>query len=233
MDRIDKIISEQTPYTRKQIKEKIKKHQVFVNGKEVLKPETKVKEEDIITINNEVLKIKKNVYLVLNKPKGYVSATEDKKSHTVLELISEEYRHRNLFPAGRLDKDTTGLMIITDDGVFSHEILSPKKHVKKTYKVTIDVPITNQMIEGFQEGVKLNDTICKPAILEKQDEKVALVTLTEGRYHQIKRMFGIYKAKVIELKRIQIGSFRIPEDLKEKEFRELTEQELKQIKQNN
>ena len=229
MQRIDKVISEQTPYTRKQIKEKIKKHQILVNGKPVLKPETKVTEEDKITIDNEVLKRQKNVYLVLNKPKGYVSATEDKKDHTVLELISKEYLHRNIFPAGRLDKDTTGLMIITDDGIFSHEILSPKKHVKKTYKVTIDIPITNEMIEGFQKGIKLKDNTCKPAKLEKQREKVGLVTLTEGRYHQIKRMFGVYKAKVVELQRIQIGDFSLPKNLKEGESRVLTKEELTKI----
>ena len=229
MQRIDKVISEQTPYTRKQIKEKIKKHQILVNGKPVLKPETKVTEEDKIMIDNEVLKRQKNVYLVLNKPKGYVSATEDKNDHTVLELISKEYLHRNIFPAGRLDKDTTGLMIITDDGMFSHEILSPKKHVKKVYKVTIDIPITEEMIEGFKEGVKLKDNTCKPAKLEKQREKVGLVTLTEGRYHQIKRMFGVYKAKVVELQRIQIGDFPLPKNLKEGESRVLTKEELTKI----
>ena len=229
MERIDKIISEQTPYTRKEIKEKIKKNKILLNGVMVKKPETKVSPEDIITIDGKVLTIKKHIYLILNKPKGYVSATKDQKDQTVLDLISKEYLHRNLFPAGRLDKDTTGLMIITDDGAFSHEILSPKKHVNKVYKVSIDIPITEEMIKGFKTGVKLNDGICKTATLEKLDESIGVVTLTEGRYHQIKRMFGAYNAKVIELQRIKIGNLSLPEDLIEGSFRELTEEELNKI----
>ena len=229
MERIDKIISEQTPYTRKKIKEKIKKNKILLNGVMVRKPETKVSPEDIITIDGKVLTIKKHIYLILNKPKGYVSATKDQKDQTVLDLISKEYLHRNLFPAGRLDKDTTGLMIITDDGAFSHEILSPKKHVNKVYKVSIDIPITEEMIKGFKTGVKLNDGICKTATLEKLDESIGVVTLTEGRYHQIKRMFGTYNAKVIELQRIKIGNLSLPEDLIEGRFRELTEEELNKI----
>ena len=199
MERIDKIIGSQTLYSRKDVKDLIRKKRVLVNGHTVLKPDIKVDADfDRISIDGREIKIKKNVYLMLNKPKGYISATEDRNMATVLDLVPKEYKHRNLFPAGRLDKDTTGLMIITDDGDFAHNILSPNKHIKKIYNVTIDIPVTNEMIEGFKNGVMLNDGECKSAVLERVGEYTAVVILTEGRYHQIKRMFGCFGAKVIE-----------------------------------
>lgn len=232
MERLDKIISSQTKYTRKEIKELIKKKRVLVNNEIALKSDIKVDStSNIIVIDGEVLKFKKNIYLMLNKPKGYVSATEDKIDKTVLDLVPSEYSHRNLFPAGRLDKDTTGLMIITDDGEFAHNILSPQKHIKKTYKVTIDIPLTNEMVLGFKNGVMLNDGECKTATLKIISEYVGIVTLTEGRYHQIKRMFGCFKAKVVELERISMGNFTIPANLKLGECREFTEEELKKVQE--
>ena len=167
---------------------------------------------------------------MLNKPKGYISATEDRSMQTVLDLVPKQYLHRNLFPAGRLDRDTTGLMLITDDGEFAHNILSPKKHVKKIYNVTIDLPVNQEMVNGFKRGVILNDGECKTANLEITGTNTAVVTLTEGRYHQIKRMFGCYGAKVVELQRIGMGNFKLPNDLKIGECREITENELKKIK---
>lgn len=232
MERLDKIISTQTKYSRKEIKQLIKKKKITVNNKIVLKSDIKVDINiDIIKIDNEVLEIKEFVYLILNKPKGYVSASKDNNDKTVLDLVPSEYKHRNLFPAGRLDKDTTGLMLITDDGVFAHDILSPKKHVKKTYEVIIDIPINDDMISGFKSGVMLNDGICKTALLKKIDKYKAIVTLTEGRYHQIKRMFGCYKAKVIELKRISIGNFYLSNDLELGKIKELTKEEVNKIKE--
>jgi len=230
MERIDKIISSQTHYTRKDVKELIRNKQVTVNGNIINKSDIKVNPEiDKISVCNEELKIQKYVYLMLNKPKGYVSATEDKNDKTVLDLVPLEYSHRGLFPAGRLDKDTTGLMIITDDGTFAHNILSPKKHIPKTYNVTIDIPVTNEMVEGFKKGVSLNDGECKSANLKITGEYSAIVTLTEGRYHQIKRMFGCFGAKVTELKRIKMGNFELPNDLQEGACREFTKEELKQV----
>ena len=148
---------------------------------------------------------------------------------TVLDLVPEKYQHRALFPAGRLDKDTTGMMIITDDGKFAHNILSPKKHIKKKYNVTIDIPVTKEMITGFERGIQLNDGECKKALLEITGEYTADVTITEGRYHQIKRMFGCYGAKVIELNRVQMGEFILPSNLKLGQCREITEKEIEQI----
>jgi 16S rRNA pseudouridine516 synthase len=168
---------------------------------------------------------------MLNKPKGYISATEDRSQQTVLDLVPEEYLHRNLFPAGRLDKDTTGLMLITDDGDFAHNILAPKKHVSKTYNVTIDIPMTEEMVTGFRDGVKLNDGECKAAGLTITGEHTGIVVLTEGRYHQIKRMFGCYGAKVTELERIAMGNLQLPADLEPGQTREFTEEELKLIRE--
>ena len=230
MERIDKIISEQTYYTRKEIKKLISKGMVYVNGEQVKKPEIKYDQTNIsIKINGEEIEVKKHVYLLLNKPKGYVSATEDDSQNTVLDLVPEKYKNRNIFPAGRLDKDTTGLMLITDDGEFAHNILSPRKHVKKEYEVTLDIPVTEAMVKGFKEGVNLNDGECKSALLEITGEYTAKVTITEGRYHQIKRMFGCYGAKVVELNRICMGNLYLPKELKLGEIKELAEKELQEI----
>ena len=232
MERIDKIISSQTNYSRKDVKNLIKENRVIVNGNIINKSDIKVNPEiDKIEIDNQVLKIKRHIYLMLNKPKGYISATEDRTMQTVLDLVPNEYLHRDLFPAGRLDKDTTGLMIITDDGEFAHNILSPKKHINKTYNVTIDIPMTIEMVESFRKGINLIDGECKSAILEITDKYTGIVTLTEGRYHQIKRMFGCFGATVLELQRIKMGNFKLPDDLKLGECREFTLEELKQVRE--
>ena len=230
MERIDKIISEQTHYTRREVKKLISQKLVYVNGEQVKKPECKYDETNILLkINGKEIEIKKHVYLLLNKPKGYISSTETKDQKTVLDLVPEKYKNRNLFPAGRLDKDTTGLLLITDDGEFAHNILSPRKHVKKEYEVVIDIPVTADMVQGFKDGVNLNDGECKSACLEITGEYSAKVTLTEGRYHQIKRMFGCFGAKVVELNRICMGNLYLPKDLKPGEIREATEDELQKI----
>lgn len=230
MDRIDKIIVSQTNYSRKEVKKLISQKRITVNGEIIYKPEVKIdNQKDIISIDGNKLNIQEHVYLILNKPKGYISATEDRNMKTVLDLVPEKYLHRELFPAGRLDKDTTGLMIITDDGEFAHNILSPKKHIKKLYNVTLDIQTTEKMVDELKKGIKLNDGECKSAIMEITGEYTALVTLTEGRYHQIKRMFGCFGAKVIELQRIAMGNLNLPQDLKEGGCRELTDNELRKI----
>ena len=232
MERIDKIISEQTYYTRKEIKKLISQGTVYVNGEQVRKPESKYDETNIsVKINGNEIEIRKHIYLLLNKPKGYISTTEIKTQKTVLDLVPEKYKNRNLFPAGRLDKDTTGLMLITDDGEFAHNILSPRKHVKKEYEVTLDIPVTTTMVKGFKEGVNLNDGECKAADLEITGENTANVVITEGRYHQIKRMFGCYGAKVVELNRICMGNLYLPKELKLGEVKEATQDELQKIQE--
>lgn len=230
MERLDKVISSQTNYSRKDVKELVRQKRVEVNGNVVAKSDIKVDSlQDIILVDGFELVVKKYVYLMLNKPKGYVSATEDKNMPTVLDLVPEEYLHRDLFPAGRLDRDTTGLMLITDDGEFAHNILSPKKHVKKTYNVTIDTPMTEEMVVGFKNGVNLIDGECKEAELTITGDYTGVVVLTEGRYHQIKRMFGCFGAKVVELERIGMGNLYLPDDLELGECREFTDSELNLI----
>ena len=232
MERIDNIIASQGQYSRSDVKKLISKKQVAVNGEVVKSANVKADPlKDRITVKGAELNFKRNVYLVLNKPKGYVSATEDRDHQTVLELVPEEFAGRDIFPAGRLDRDTTGLMIITDDGALAHNILAPKKHVQKIYHVELDIPVTEEMARGFAEGVELNDGVCKEAGLEITGEFSARVTLKEGRYHQIKRMFGCYGAKVVELHRLTMGNLHLPDDLAVGECRELTEEELKLLQQ--
>lgn len=227
MERIDKIIASQGQYSRKEVKALIAKRRIAVDGRIVSSSSEKADPMTmLLTVDGKPLEFKRNLYLVLNKPKGYVSATEDREHPTVLELVPQEYRGRDLFPAGRLDRDTTGLMIITDDGVLAHNILAPKKHVPKRYHVELDIPVTEEMRLGFSEGVMLNDGVCKAADLIKTGEKTAEVTLREGRYHQIKRMFGCFGAEVVELKCFGMGRLTLPEDLAEGECREMSEEEL-------
>ena len=227
MERIDKIIASQGQYSRKEVKALIAKGRIAVDGRVVSSSSEKADPLTTqISIDGKPLAFKRNLYLMLHKPKGYVSATEDRDHPTVLELVPQEYRGRDLFPAGRLDRDTTGLMIITDDGVLAHNILAPKKHVPKRYHVELDIPVTEEMRLGFSEGVMLNDGVCKAADLVKTGEKTAEVTLREGRYHQIKRMFGCFGAEVLELKRLGMGRLTLPEDLAEGECREMSEEEL-------
>lgn len=231
MERIDKTISSQTNYSRKDVKKLILQKKISVNGKVAKKPEQKVNEQqDEIYIDGNKLEIKKYIYLILNKPKGYISATEDRTAKTVLDLVPEKYMRRGLFPAGRLDKDTTGMMIITDDGEFAHNILAPKKHIEKTYRVQIDIDITDEMREKFKQGIVLKDHVCCPATIVVEDKNTALITITEGKYHQIKRMFGCFGAKVVNLHRISMGGLQLPKDLREGECRELTATELLKLR---
>lgn len=227
MERLDKVVVSQGRYSRSEVKKLVAHGKIFVDGKVVKSSDFKIdKEVSKIVVNGEELNVKEHLYLVLNKPKGYVSATEDKKDKTVLDLIPEKLFRKDLFPAGRLDKDTTGLMIITDDGNLAHNILAPKKHIRKIYEITLDVPVTQEMVTRFAAGIELNDGKCKPGILEITGEYTCKVAITEGRYHQIKRMFGCCKAKVLELHRICMGNLFIPKDLEKGCVRELTEKEL-------
>ena len=226
MERLDKIISNRTGISRKDAKSAISSGKVTVSGNVIRSSDYKVGENEEIILDGKKISGNAHVYIVLNKPKGYVSATEDPEQKTVIELVPPELFRNGIFPAGRLDKDTTGLMIITDDGDFAHRILAPKKHVPKKYAVTLDLPVTEEMKIGFEKGIELSDGICKSAKLFKTGEYTCEVTLSEGRYHQIKRMFGCFGAKVTELHRLSMGGFSLPENLLPGECRELSEKEL-------
>jgi 16S rRNA pseudouridine516 synthase len=187
-----------------------------------------------VSVDGKPLSYQEFVYLMLNKPKGIVSASTDKRDTTVVDLVQKAYPRRKLFPAGRLDKDSTGFVLITDDGVFAHEILAPRRHVSKTYTVTLDAPLTEEMCTGFASGVTLADgTILAPATVSPLDETglQVQVILQQGVYHQIKRMFGVYDIGVNELHRDAIGGLSLDENLAPGEWRELSEEEVGEIRE--
>ncbi len=233
MERLDKIISSGVGISRSDARRSIYKGTVSVNGNIVRDIAFKVDPQaDKIEFNSAEVKYKKHIYLIMNKPKGVLTATEDKRSQTVLDLIPDDLFRKGLFPVGRLDKTTTGLLIITDDGDFAHLMLAPNKKVPKKYLVTLDGEIPKELISKFKEGLTLADgTKLSSADLEiQQDNHQAMVTITEGKYHQIKRMFGLFSLGVNELKRISFAGIELPENLKEGQVRELYDEELECIK---
>ncbi|MGW9857010.1 16S rRNA pseudouridine516 synthase [Staphylococcus hominis] len=225
--RLDKFLSNMGVGTRTEVKQLLKKNHVKVNDVIEKSPKVKVNpDNDVITVDGKVIKYINYVYIMLNKPKGYVSATYDEINKTVIDLITE-YQHLDIFPVGRLDKDTEGLLLITNDGQFNHHLMSPSKHVSKTYKVVSKYPIKNEDIIAFKNGIELSDGKVKPAQLEKLDHNVSLVTIYEGKYHQVKRMFHSIDNEVLELKRLKISNLTLDENLKSGEYRLLTSEELK------
>lgn len=232
MERIDKILAASLGVSRRDAAVLIKKAQVLVNGAPVRSVNVKCDElNDEILVDGKAVSYSKFVYIMMNKPKGVISASDGKGERTVIDLLPDDMRRKGLFPAGRLDKDTTGFMLITDDGDFSHRILSPKKHVPKTYIAVLDKPFSEDLITEFKNGVELKDGKCQPADLEpaNSDYSTAKLTINEGKYHQVKRMFAKYGLKVLELKRVKIGKLLLDNRLAEGECRYLTKQELEQL----
>ena len=237
-ERLDKIISSQGLASRSEVKLMVRRGEVKVNGEVVKDASLKFSYNDAIEINGLRLFQTRHTYIMLNKPKGVVSSTDDKRDVTVVDILPEELKRKNLFPAGRLDKDTTGFSLITDDGEFAHNILSPTHHVTKTYIAEVNKPID---VEGakkaFADGVVLADgTVLLKAVLEPipdEDRLLFKVIIKEGKYHQVKRMFASLGTTVIELKRIAIGGLPLDESLKEGEARLLTNDELESIVKND
>lgn len=229
--RLDKYISDMAAVSRQDAKKLLSRGAVTVDGKVVKKGDLKVSETSVICLEGRQLGYKKFVYIMLNKPKGVVSATDDKNDVTVVDLVKDSYPKRNLFPAGRLDKTSTGFVLLTDDGEFAHDILSPKRHVPKEYIVTVDGDVTDEIIEKFNSGVTLADgTLLKSAHLETTGtDRVLKVVLRQGVYHQIKRMFGVFDIGVNELHRSHIGGVKLDDTLAPGEYRELSKEELEQI----
>ncbi len=212
--RIDKILSNLGYGSRSEIKKYCKQGSVVVNGSEVSNPGTQVDtENDEILFNGEEVIYREYIYLMMNKPDGYVSATTDKYDPTVLDLIDLSYLAFEPFPVGRLDKDTEGLLVLTNDGKLSHRVLSPKKHVPKTYYAKIDGVVTEEDVEAFLEGVVLDDGYkTMPSqlnILKSDDESEIELTIHEGKFHQVKRMFESVGKKVVYLKRLSMGNLKI------------------------
>lgn len=233
--RLDKFLANAGIGTRSEVKNYIKYRRVWVDGVPILKGETKIDiEKSVVTFDKRIVSYEKYCYLMLNKPKGYISATEDKEEKTILDLIPEEYEKFNLFPVGRLDKDTVGLLILSNDGRFAHNTLSPKKHIQKKYFAHINGMITEEYIKAFKEGVIIDGGYkCLPADLEivysAENLSKVNITIKEGKYHQIKRMFEAFGKKVVYLKRLSFGEIKLDETLEEGEFRELNEIEMELI----
>lgn len=235
-ERLDKLIASQGMLSRNDVKIMVKQGEVTVNGAVVKDRSLKVSYEDDIKIKGENLSQTRYIYIMLNKPKGVVSASEDKRDKTVVDILPDELKRKNLFPAGRLDKDTTGFSLITDDGDFAHRILSPARHVDKTYIATVSdkIDITKAK-KAFSDGVVLGDgTVLLSAqldLIEENKNQVFKVVIKEGKYHQIKRMFASLGTTVIELKRIAIGGLALDITLEEGEARIITEDELQMIEE--
>ena len=227
--RLDKFICEIENCTRKEAKDYIKKGLISVNGNKTKDASLNVEEENKVFLKGKELKYTAFSYIMLYKPKGVVSAVKDDKDKTVIDVLPKTYKRRGLFPVGRLDKDTTGLLIISNDGAFAHNSLSPTKHVEKEYGVTYQGTLPENAEEEFLKGIDLGKYICKSAKIEVLAENKAKVTLSEGKFHQVKRMFEALGCKVTELKRLRFGKILLDESLKEGEARYLTECEVKYI----
>ena len=230
--RLDKYLAETAQCTRSEAKTLLSRGRVTVNGAVCKKGDTQLREGDSVAVDGAPLAYQQFVYLMLNKPEGVVSASTDKRDTTVVDLIGDAYPRRELFPAGRLDKTSTGFVLLTDDGGFAHEILAPKRHVSKTYTVVIDTPLTEEMCRGFAEGVTLADgTALSPAEVEAltPDGLTVKVRLRQGVYHQIKRMFGVYGAGVNALHRDAIGGLALDPALAPGQWRELSAEEVTAI----
>ncbi len=241
--RLDKLVAELTGMTRSQARDVIVKGRVCVNGEVKKTTAEQVKEDsDVLTLDGKELTFQKFVYYMLNKPAGTVSATQDKEAKTVLSLLSaEDRKRRNLFPVGRLDKDTEGLLLLTDDGMLSHQLISPKKHADKLYFAKLLREITEEDIKVFVSGMKVDEELtAMPAVLRRLSDTelagflpdggfAAAVTLQEGKFHQVKRMFAATGNEVLYLKRMAMGGVYLDATLALGDYRALTEEELRML----
>ena len=232
--RIDKFLSDMNKGTRSEIKDLIRKGRVSINGIPCKKPDEKVDtESDAVCLDGHIVSYERYIYLMLNKPAGVVSATKDNKEKTVIDLVKESSR-KDIFPVGRLDKDTEGLLILTNDGALAHNLLSPKKEVDKVYYAKVEGKVTAKDVEAFLSGISIGeDELCLPARLEvlvSGDISEVNLTIQEGKFHQVKRMFEAVGKKVIYLKRLSMGGLKLDPTLKPGEYRSLTKDEVKYLK---
>ena len=234
--RVDKLLSNMGVASRAELKKYCKQGLISVNGKVINNPGIQVdSENDEVMFNGEKIVYREFIYIMLNKPDGYISATFDKHDPIVLDLIDSSYLVFEPFPVGRLDKDTEGLLVLTNDGQLSHRVLSPKKHVPKTYYAKIQGKVTEEDILAFEKGVILDDGYetmpSQLKILKSDDISEIELTIHEGKFHQVKRMFESVDKKVVYLKRISMGKLKLDESLELGEYRELTEEEVKLIEE--
>lgn len=227
--RIDKLLSNMGIGSRKEVKDYIKNGLVSINGKVVTKATEKVNEEsDKITFKNESIIYEKYIYIMLNKPQGVISASRGYTQKTVVDLLEDKYQNMGIFPAGRLDKDTEGLVLLTNDGILSHNLLSPKKGIVKKYYAKVDSKLEEKSIDDFKNGIYLKEDqyLTKPAKLEIISDFECFVYIEEGKYHQVKRMLANCGNNVIYLKRLSIGNLELDNSLGIGEYRPLTDKEL-------
>lgn len=225
--RLDKYIAACGNESRKNVKKLIKQGLVTVDGIVCTKAELQVNEKSIVCVSGKEIYYRQFVYLMMNKPSGYVSAVFDKKYPVVTDLVGEEYAHFNVFPAGRLDIDTEGLLILTNDGQLAHEVTSPKKNVYKRYFARVDKPMNENDIKAFKQGMEFKEFTAKPAMLEITENPCEVyIEIAEGKFHQVKRMCERTGKNVIYLKRVGIGSLKLDANLKSGEVRELSDEEL-------
>ena len=231
MIRLDKFLCEMEAGTRSQVKEMIKKGMVSVNDEIIKKSDYKLEEScDIVCLSGREIRYQKFFYYMLHKPAGVVSATEDKHDKTVLDLLKEA-EGKNLFPVGRLDKDTEGLLLITNDGELGHNLLSPRKQVEKTYFVETKYDITEQMVNLLEKGVDIGEEkLTLPAKVKIVQTRKMELRITEGKFHQVKRMLKAVDNEVIYLKRLSMGSLILDKNLPVGQYRSLTEQEIQSLK---
>ena len=230
-ERLDKLLASTGRWSRSEVKRLVREGRVLADGSIASSAEEKYDAETVaLAVDGVAVRLREYVYIMLNKPAGVLSATEDGRGKTVLDLLPEEYRKRGLFPVGRLDKDTEGLLLLTDDGALAHALLSPKKHVDKLYFARVEGVLDDADRAAFEEGMMLGDGLhCLPAGLEIVAPDEALVTLREGKFHQIKRMFAARGKPVAYLKRLAMGPLTLDEKLAPGAWRELTDAEEKML----
>ena len=228
MMRLDKFLVTMEICSRSQAKDIVKQGLITINGQPCKKADIKINEEtDIVAYKGQVIAYNEFYYYMLHKPQGVVTATQDNHDKTVMELLNADIRRKDLFPVGRLDKDTEGLLLITNDGDLAHMLLSPKRHVDKTYQVHLAEPITEDALVQLTQGVDIGeDQLTLPAKAVKIEEKVIHLTIQEGKFHQVKRMLKAVDNEVVYLKRLTFGSLILDKDLPCGEYRPLTEDEI-------
>lgn len=235
--RLDKYLADMQIGSRSEVKDLVRKGKVRINGLPAAKADMKINtDSDVVYVDGQPVGYVEMEYYMLNKPAGVLSAARDKKAQTVLDLIEDKNR-KDLFPIGRLDKDTEGLLLITNDGPLSHELLSPKKHVDKVYYARVQGHMAEREVKAFAEGLYIDEEFTAlPAKLdilsydEKSDTSTIHVTVHEGKFHQVKRMFESVNSEVLYLKRLSMGTLQLDESLKPGEYRNLTEDEVMQLK---
>ena len=233
MERLDKRLASTGRWSRREVKELARQGRVLVNGMPARRPEDKVGEEDQLLVDGQEVDCAPFVYVMMHKPAGLLSATEDRNQKTVVDLLPEELKRRGLFPVGRLDKDTTGLLLLTDDGALAHDLLSPKKHVDKVYLAKVEGRVDSTDVSALAQGMVLGDGLhCLPAGLEPlEDGSSCLVTLREGKYHQVKRMLAARGKPVLALKRLSMGLLRLDEKLQPGQWRYLEMDEVAKLRE--